>query len=103
MQTLGVGLLLVQEAIGESVLAVEARGHTDLAEHRASHHGILVVAEQLLLHVLDLLHQPASPACPGRAQQPLWHTAAEWMPKRVVARQGVDGQQLLQALQTSEQ
>ena len=58
VQTLGVGLLLVQEAIGESVLAVEARGHTDLAEHRASHHGILVVAEQLPLHVLDLLHQP---------------------------------------------
>ena len=34
MQTPGVGLLLVQEAIGESVLAVEVRGHTDLAEHR---------------------------------------------------------------------
>ena len=58
VQTPGVGLLLVQEAIGESVLAVEVRGHTDLAEHRASHHGILVVVAEQLRHVLDLLHQP---------------------------------------------
>ncbi len=96
VQTLGVGLLLVQEAIGESVLAVEVRGHTDLAEHRRATTASWWSPSNSCTCLTCFT--AASPACPGRAQQPLRHTAAAWMPKRVVARQGVDGQQLLQAL-----
>jgi hypothetical protein len=53
----GFGLLLVQHAVGEPVLAVEVRRDADLAQNGAGDDGVLVVAEQFL-HVLDLLDQP---------------------------------------------
>jgi hypothetical protein len=42
----GVGLLLVQQAVGEPVLAVEVRLNSDLAKNGAGDDGVLVVTEQ---------------------------------------------------------